>query len=157
MIKKLPIYLFAFVIVVLLTIFINSMILEKDQSAQIKENIVILAGQKISVELADTGAKRAQGLSGRDPLPAGTGMLFIFDQPGVYPFWMNQMKFALDIIWIDKGKIVDIWANAPPPLAGQAIPRYSPKAEALYVLEVNAEFVAEESLKIGDIVTIDLN
>jgi len=119
-------------------------------------NKVIIGGQEIKVELADTGSKRAQGLSGRDPLPAGTGMLFIFDRPAVYPFWMNKIKFAIDIIWINEGKIVDIWANAPIP--DESGPQtYKPKGKALYVLEVNAGFVAINDLKIGDMVSLKLD
>jgi uncharacterized membrane protein (UPF0127 family) len=63
---------------------------------------VIIAGVRLSVEVADTPAERGRGLSGREMLPENSGMLFVFDTPGRYGFWMYGMKFPLDIIWIDE-------------------------------------------------------
>src|SRR4030042_2564613 len=58
-------------------------------------------GQKIFVEIADTPEKRSQGLSGRDNLSQNQGMLFIFNQPAIPSFWMKDMNFPLDFIWIN--------------------------------------------------------
>ena len=116
---------------------------------------VTLAGQTFQVELAQTGIERAQGLSGRESLCENCGMLFVFENPGIYPFWMNEMNFPLDIIWIKDDKVVDIWANAPVPQAGQAVSTYSPQVEANYVLEVNEGFADQTGLKAGDVVSLD--
>ena len=120
------------------------------------QNTVEIGGQKIIVELADTGEKRTQGLSGREGLAAGQGMLFVFGQSRVYPFWMKDMRFSIDIIWIQDDSVVDIWPNAPVPNIDD-IPSYTPQAEANYVLEVNAGFVERLNIDGGDKVTIDIN
>jgi uncharacterized protein len=142
-----------FFIIALLVSTTGCLHLKVNQSAAIPS--VTLAGQTFTVEIAQTGQERAQGLSGRDPLGEDSGMLFIFDQPAVYPFWMKDMKFPLDIIWIDNSRVVDIWANAPAPTSADT-PLYSPGVAASYVLEVAAGFVDESNLKIGDPVRLDL-
>ena len=68
----------------------------------------------LRLEVADTDASRTLGLSGRDSLDSGAGMLFTFDAPGIYPFWMKDMKFPLDMVWIDSGKVVDVVTLRPP-------------------------------------------
>jgi uncharacterized membrane protein (UPF0127 family) len=76
---------------------------------------VIIAGVRLSVEVADTPAERGRGLSGREMLPENSGMLFVFDTPGRYGFWMYGMKFPLDIIWIDESlRVVYFVENAQP-------------------------------------------
>ena len=52
---------------------------------------------KIKVELAITPEARAQGLSGRPSLSENEGVLFVFDKPDKYSFWMKNMNFPLDI------------------------------------------------------------
>lgn len=102
-----------------------------------------------AVELATTPAQRAQGLSGREGLLEGTGMLFIFETDRRLTFWMPEMNFPLDMVWIDSGcLVVDATLNAPVPLPGQSradLPRFSPRQPARFVLEVNAgEFEGSE-------------
>ena len=83
------------------------------------------------VELAITGEQLGQGLSGREILPAGTGMLFIYEQEGNRTFWMPDLRFPLDMVWIGGNcEVVDVTLNAPIPLPGQSrndLPRFSPK------------------------------
>jgi uncharacterized membrane protein (UPF0127 family) len=114
---------------------------------------VIIAGVRLSVEVADTPAERGRGLSGREMLPENSGMLFIFDTPGRYGFWMYGMKFPLDIIWIDERlRVVYFVENAQPCV--NICETYEPPADALYVLEVNAGFVKKYGLKVGDVVEL---
>src|SRR5438094_9545272 len=58
----------------------------------------------VYVEVARTDAEREKGLGGHAPLGQYDGMLFIFDQPAPYAFWMKGMTFPLDMLWIDGGK-----------------------------------------------------
>lgn len=90
----------------------------------------------ISAEVADTEASREQGLSGRAPLPADAGMLFVFDTPGQYGFWMKDMDFSLDLVWIGADKtVVDVTKN----VASSTYPSiFMPQAPVLYVLEMDA-------------------
>jgi uncharacterized membrane protein (UPF0127 family) len=114
---------------------------------------VIIAGVRLSVEVADTPSKRGRGLSGREMLPENSGMLFVFDTPGRYGFWMYGMKFPLDIIWIDERlRVVYFVENAQPCV--NICETHEPPADALYVLEVNAGFVKKYGLKVGDVVEL---
>jgi len=114
-------------------------------ATEIPQPVVTVGGASFKVELAITQDQRTQGLSGRAMLPPGTGMLFVFDQEGRYSFWMKEMRFPLDLVWIGaQCTVVDITHKAPPPAPGQSalggvteLPLYIPVAPARYVLEVN--------------------
>lgn len=114
------------------------------------ENIkyVKISGQNIKVDLALTPAEQTQGLSGRSSLDNNTGMLFIFEYPGNYPFWMKDMNFAIDIIWLDENmKVIYIKKDARP----EDYPAtYGPDGDAKYVLEVASGFSEKNNLKEGD-------
>jgi hypothetical protein len=114
---------------------------------------VEIGGVTVKVEIASDPAEMAKGLSGRESLGENRGMLFVFAEPDQTAFWMKDMKFPLDIIWIQGDEIVDIAANLPP-LAGDYVSTYSPRVPANYVLEVNAGFTAEHGVKVGDKVKI---
>ena len=92
----------------------------------------------LQVEVATTEIETQQGLSGRPSLALGSGMLFIFDPPRVPGFWMKDMLFPLDIIFIDqKGRVVTVHKNIAP----QTYPTtFRPSVPARYVLEVPAGF-----------------
>lgn len=105
----------------------------------------------VKIELADTPAKRELGLMFRNGMANDSGMLFVFEQEGLPSFWMKNMKFPLDIIWIDNNKrIVDITENAQP--CTQHCPNIIPKITVRYALELNSGFVATNRLKVGDAV-----
>jgi len=104
--------------------------------------------QTFLVKIAKTETEREQGLSNQKTLPGNEGLLFAFDKPGNYLFWMKDMNFPIDIIWLDENKkIVDITAN----LATSTYPNtVSSQKPALYVLEINAGLAEEYKIKIGD-------
>lgn len=107
----------------------------------------------INVEVADTSAKRSKGLSGRESLATSSGMLFVYPEAKKYQFWMKGMKFALDVIFIKDGRVVDEIINVPPPDPGTpdtALPVYQPMVSIDMVLEVNSGFAKEHNIKIGD-------
>lgn len=122
-----------------------------------KIGIAQIRDVKINVEIADTASKRKQGLGGRQSLASDSGMLFIFEKPDVYKFWMKGLSFPLDLIWIRDNTIVDIIKNAPPPTQGQkdeTLPLYAPIQPIDKVLEVNAGFVEIHGIQVGDTVII---
>ena len=71
-------------------------------------------GEEIPVEVADTLKKRSLGLGKRTSLKKGWGMLFVFEKRKPHRFWMKDMQFPLDIIWLDNHRIVHIIHNAKP-------------------------------------------
>ena len=104
------------------------------------------------VEIADTVEKKSLGLGGRDSLPPDQGMIFIYDEPGVYGFWMKGMKFPLDFVWISAGKVVEVTQNVPPlrqGFEGQASV-YQPQVPIEAMVEANAGWVKQNDVKIGD-------
>lgn len=121
----------------------------------ITENVLQINGSNIKVEIADTPQERSKGLGGRDSLATGSGMLFVFEKADKYSFWMKEVKFALDFIYIKDDKVVDIIENVSPPEAGQKdenLPIYQPKVEVDKVLEVSAGTVKQFNVNKGDIV-----
>lgn len=112
---------------------------------------ITLGSTSLSVEVAADNSAITQGLSGREKLADNTGLLFIFPVPGYYPFWMKDMRFPIDIIWIgaDK-KVVGFSENLSP----ESYPKtFAPPSPVQYVLEVNAGWVKERGIVIGDFLT----
>ena len=111
-------------------------------------NLISLAGQKIAVDVAIDDEDHTDGLSGREKLEEDRGMLFVFDESAKYPFWMKDMKFSLDIIWLDENReVVYIKEDARP----ESYPDvFEPMRPSRYVLEVPSGFSKKNNLKIGD-------
>ncbi|HYB22847.1 MAG TPA: DUF192 domain-containing protein [Solirubrobacteraceae bacterium] len=106
-------------------------------------------GTRIRLELALTEQERALGLMFRDTLPADQGMLFVFDQDAVYPFWMKNTIIPLDMVWLDgQGGVVFVRANVPP-CRSDPCPSFSPTKPARAVLELNAGFAAKHQIAPG--------
>ncbi len=106
------------------------------------------------VETAQTPKQWEKGLSDRDGLTGIDGMLFIFPQYHVPVFWMKDMHFPLDMIWLSNGLVVDITRNAPVGTSDK-LPTYSPRQPINMVLEVDAGWTEANGVNIGD--TLILN
>jgi uncharacterized membrane protein (UPF0127 family) len=118
---------------------------------------VSIDGAIFDVDVADTVPKQVQGLSGRSPLKSNEGMLFLFSFARNEGFWMYDMKFPLDIVWINGNRIVGVSADVPAPKPGQAsstLPIYYPPSPIDKVLEVNAGTAAKYGFKAGDTISI---
>lgn len=107
--------------------------------------------QLILVEIADTAEEQRKGLSGRQSLCPECGMLFIFNEKQRPSFWMKDMLFPIDIIWINENIIVGIDANLPvePAVNGQ-FKYYQAPGAITSVLEVNAGFTTRHNIRKGD-------
>lgn len=109
---------------------------------------------QVFVELADTAQKRFAGLSGRNRLAKSKGMLFILSGENIRPsFVMRDMNFAIDIVWIDDGRVVEIDENVLPPVEGTPeykLKIYTPSQGVDYVLEVAAGFSEKQGITVGD-------
>jgi len=119
-----------------------------DQTDNIPFRYVKIGEEMIKIDLARTQAEQEKGLSGREALRENEGMLFIFPKSQRNYFWMKDMNFPIDIIWIDKDfKIIFIKKNAEPSSYPNS---FGPSVDNRYVLEVLAGFSEKNNLKIGD-------
>jgi uncharacterized membrane protein (UPF0127 family) len=101
----------------------------------------------INSEVADTMDKRTQGLMNYEKLDSNQGMLFVFENSNKHNFWMKNMSFPIDIIWLNKNKkIVHIEENISP-CKKDSCQVYSADKESLYVIEVKANFTQENNIK----------
>jgi uncharacterized membrane protein (UPF0127 family) len=138
------------ILIIPITIFVARQIYRSiDPGQTTKEDNVVINKKVIKVEIADDMIKQIQGLSDRPALADGEGMLFIFAQKQARRFWMKNMKFSLDIIWIDDNKIVKIDANLPPEGAHPQ-KSYDSIWPINYVLEVKAGYTEKNNIKVGD-------
>ncbi len=115
-----------------------------------------LGDKTFFVEIVKTPESRQKGLMFRENLPKNQGMFFVFDKSAIYNFWMPNVNFPLDIVWIDEDfQVVDI-KTADPCLEQntQKCPSFVPKAMAKYVLEVTANTFKGV---VGDSIMIELN
>lgn len=124
-------------------------------------------GTVVSLEVADTEAERNRGLMFRATLGEGEGMIFVFARPGSYPFWMQNCRIPLDILWLDEAfRVVSIAESVPPcrlsgcepPCASMACPSYAPDrgTSARYVVEVAAGFASRHGVAKGQRVAVEL-
>jgi uncharacterized membrane protein (UPF0127 family) len=95
-----------------------------------------------------TPEEQMRGLSGRQSLEENAGMLFVYEIPSVPGFWMKEMNFPIDIIWIDENKkIVGITENLAPETFPQV---FYPRSSVQYVLEVNSDWARDHSISVDD-------
>src|SRR3989344_5449421 len=107
-----------------------------------------IANASIKFEIASTPETLAQGLSGRNELKEDEGMLFVFEKSGKYSFWMKDMKFPIDIIWIGEDLYVLYIKKDTRP---ESYPEtFGPDKNSKYVLEVVSGFAEKNNLKEGD-------
>ena len=125
-------------------------------SKPLPQSKLSIGGKTLSVEVAKSSLDRMRGLSGRESLGENEGMIFIFDKAGNYGFWMKDMKFPIDIIWIKSGEIAGFSENAVPELGHSiwSLKLYYPPDRVDEALEVQAGFVEKNKIKVGDAVRL---
>ncbi len=117
--------------------------------------VVGIGGRTIRVMIMATPVARAQGLSGTPSLKSDEGMLFVFPEEGMYAFWMKDMLFSIDILWISaRGEVVHIEKGVSPDTYPTS---FTSNVPAQYVLEVPAGFATTHGIKIGDYATLPEN
>ncbi len=115
-----------------------------------KGDRVCIDGHCVNVEIVQKKVDMERGLQNRESLDENAGMLFIFSKSAKHSFWMEKTLIPLDMIWINHyQEIVYIEENATP-CKIYPCTIYTPTREALYVLEVNAGYVAKKGIKVGD-------
>lgn len=141
-----------FVVGIILLFVINSFMGMKRGSVTIKDTT-------FSVEIAKTASQKEKGLSGRKALAENKGMIFPFDTNDYVRFWMRDMKFPIDILFIRDDRIVTIYENVPAPATSEENanpPVYAPTEPVNRVLELQAGSVQKLGVKQGDTISIKL-
>jgi uncharacterized protein len=119
---------------------------------------VSVNGQVLIADIAATDEQIVKGLSVKNTLAENEAMLFVYDNEAQYTFWMKNMKFPIDIIWIDADKtVVHIEHNLQPCSSDLLCPTYKPVDDSLYVLETVAGFAEKHDIAKGTAVHFELS
>jgi uncharacterized membrane protein (UPF0127 family) len=123
------------------------------------ELVPVRIGDDVTVQamIASTPDQRSRGLAVRDTLGEGEGMYFIFPEAGYPLFWMKDMKFPIDILWIRGDELVDMTMDLQPPGKDGQLPQYAPRVAVDRVLEVPAGFAQRHGLRLGMRVAVSLD
>lgn len=117
-----------------------------------QEPVVHIGGAEMSVSVARTLNERRRGLSGTYELPELGGKLFIFERSERHGIWMKDMNYPIDIFWIDEDEVV---VHIEEDVSPKTFPKsFRPSDPAIYVLETNANFARDYSVRVGDQVDI---
>jgi uncharacterized membrane protein (UPF0127 family) len=117
------------------------------------DTTVKIGDDHIKAEIAQSDQDKEQGLAGRSCIGANQGMLFVFKEPGKYDFWMKDMKFPIDIIWLNENKqVVKVAPNVSPATYPKT---FSSDIPSMYVLELHAD--TAQQLNITDGVQLQFN
>ena len=144
------------VILVLAALVLGYLFIFNRANPALGDRTMRVGSATFAIEVASTSVEQARGLSFRPGLPDGHGMLFIFSHPAIQNFWMKDMNFPIDIIWIGGDKVLGFAENAAPqpgvPLWKLAV--YDSPDGTDKVLEVNAGTVARDGIRVGDSVQV---
>ena len=122
-----------------------------------KVNITV-NGIELIADVAETDEQRTKGLSVKNALLENEAMIFIFKTEGQHAFWMKNMKFPIDIIWLNNDKsVVHIEHNLQPCILDIFCQIYNPNTNSLYVLETAAGFADRHGIAEGTPVRFQFN
>ncbi len=129
----------------------------KTKPASSKNKLTIKNKVTISITIADTDQKRTQGYSNHSAIGYDEGLLFVFDQPDRYQFWMKDMLFDLDFIFINGNRVVYLLENVKAPVNNNNEVEYAISQEPFdRLLEVKSGFIDKFNIKLKDTVYIEL-
>jgi uncharacterized membrane protein (UPF0127 family) len=145
---KIPALVLTILIVLIIVFLTINYFLPKTPSAEIN-------GHVFSLYLAETSQEQSLGLAKYKSIAQDQGMIFLFNKSDYYSFWMKDMKFPIDIIFISGNKVVDVFQKVPV-WPNENLPIYTTKTKADKVLEINAGLTSKYGIKIGSEVKIKL-
>jgi uncharacterized membrane protein (UPF0127 family) len=116
---------------------------------------VTVNGVPLVADVAITSEQRSKGLAVKDTLAENESMLFVFSKANNYPFWMKNMKFPIDIMWLDTDRYVIHIEHSLEPCESDACPLYTPDDKAQYVLETVAGFAKKYNVTENTVVEFD--
>lgn len=110
--------------------------------------------RSINLEVARSPQEQATGLMYRDSIADDRGMLFVFEPARTVGFWMRNVRFPLDMIFIEKGRVKAI-AAAVPPCNTDPCPTYGPETPIDQVIELRGGRATQLGVKVGDRIPIE--
>ena len=115
-------------------------------------HVATIGSELFVLHALDTPEERTQGLSGKSGLAPDEGELFIFDAPTEIGFWMKDMNFPIDILYLDSDKkVVGLVADLKP----ETYPNvYMSPQSMRYAVEVTAGVIVRTGIAIGDTVKV---
>lgn len=123
------------------------------ESTAMRHMTLGIRGMEVRAEVADTLARRMQGLSGRSALVPNTGMLLVFEEDDLHGIWMRDMRFPIDILWLDSTlKVVSLKERVDPASYPET---FYPSEPVRYVLELPAGFMSTYGISEGDQVWVE--
>ncbi len=139
------------ILIVVLAVVGCSSAQPKKELQSYRQAIVTVNHYPLQVMVADTEQKRSEGLAIKDHIDENEGMLFVFQKSGNLKFWMKDMKFPIDIIWLDENQVVRyIMPNLTPCRSYSLCPNYGPDQKMRYVLETTSGFAARHHIVINE-------
>lgn len=139
-------------IIIFMVVFLGCQVSILDCRIQPIKIITSLGTIGYSVEVVDGVLSRTIGLMYRRSLPANSGMLFLYKNEQNVVFWMKNVFFSLDIIFIDNsGRIIKICSNTIP---NDPAFIHSP-APIIGVLELHGGTAKRAHIKVGDFVLLN--
>ena len=118
---------------------------------------VSIDGLQLSAEIPTTRELMAKGLAVKNELRENESMLFVYEEPSRHSFWMKDMRFPIDIMWVDSnGRIVHIEEKLEPCPFAPVCPSYAPNADSQYVLETVSGFAQRHNIDLGTYIKFDL-
>ena len=124
---------------------------------QLRQHTALRLGDGVyQTWVSKTSAEREKGLSGTNKLHDDQAMLFVFGSDDKWSIWMKDMKYPIDIVWLNKDKkVVYIVKNAPP--ESYPYETFTPKEDARYVVELPAGTTDKKKVEIGKEAAFDEN
>jgi uncharacterized membrane protein (UPF0127 family) len=140
-------------VIVVLAIIVGGTILWWQMNAE--QSLLRLDGHSYHFTVMRTDAELQKGLSGTPSLPAGQAMVFAFANDGPQVMWMKDMKYPIDMIWLNDDKqVVHTVKNIQPSTYNSADPTKSQKFQsdtpAHYVIELPSGTIDSTGIKNGD-------
>ncbi len=113
----------------------------------LRTTMLRVGGSAYRLEIAETSRSRARGLSGRKALASDAGMLFVYQTTGRHTFWMKDMSFAIDIVWMDERWCVVEVASRVRPDSYPA--RFGRNTSSRYAVELPAGAADAHGVAVG--------
>lgn len=144
-------------LIILFSLFIGAVLFfllpRSNPLPQHQRATIQLNNHTLTLEIVTSTQDIQQGLSDRRSMPIDQGMLFVFDHPDRYSFWMQRMHFPLDIIWLNQGVVVDR-VTLLSPNGNEEPASHIPTSTADRVLELNAGRATFYQLQIGSTISL---